>query len=483
MVKAVRPARADFGYFIGGEERSPKRRMDVTHPFDGSVVATVGNATAEEIGDAVAAAERAFPIWSETPAWRRAEILERAAEILEERAEDFATTITAELGKPIRESRSEAARSPRILRRAAEEAKRFHGEIVQMDAYPGAEKRFGYTMRVPLGPIVCVTPFNFPMSVVLHKVAPVLASGNTTVVKPASRTPLTALKIARAFADAGLPAGVLNVVTGSGGAAGPTLVGDPRVAMVAFTGSAPVGLEIQRLAGYKRVQLELGSNAAVIVNRDGDLAAAAKACVAQGFGNAGQVCIAVQRVYAHEAVFEELLALMRKGTSVLHVGDPWDDGTDVGPMVSEDAATRIESWVREAVAGGAKVGAGGTRSGAVYQPTIVEEARPGMKVVSDEVFAPVVVPMRFKEIEQAFDLVNDTPYGLQAGIFTRDIQTAFRATKRLRVGGVIVNDGPRFRVDHMPYGGTKLSGIGREGVRYAMEEMTEPRVVVFNDVL
>lgn len=482
MAMVVAPKPENFGLLVHGESRTTQRMMEVRNPYDGRLIATVADASADDASAAIESSVRAFQDWSETPAWKRADLLVKAAEILEERAEDMATTITGELGKPIRDSRTEASRSPRILRRAAEEAKRFHGEVVQMDAYPGAEKRFGFTLRVPIGPIVSITSFNFPLSVVLHKVAPILASGNTCIMKPASRTPVTALKIAQAFLDAGIPPGVANVVTGTGASIGNALVEDQRVAMVAFTGSAPVGLEIQRRAGYKRVQLELGSNAAVIVNDDADLAAAAKICATQGYSCAGQVCIAVQRIYVHERVWDEFTDLLLRNTTPLHVGDPWQDTTEVGPMVSLEAAERIESWVNEATAAGARVLAGGHRSGAVYEPTVVVGGTPQMKVVRDEVFAPVVVPLTFGDIDEAIARVNDTVYGLQSGVFTRDIKTAFHAAKQLRVGGVIVNDGPRFRVDHMPYGGTKLSGIGREGIRYAMEEMTEIKTVVFNNV-
>ena len=467
------------GLFINGVYTESSSRLEVRHPFDGRLVGTVADATADEVDEAIASAVRGFAIWSRLPAHARAEMMMAAADALDRRAEDVARTITAELGKPIRDSRLEA-KAPKVLRRAAEEAKRFHGDIVQMDATPGMENRFGFTMRVPLGPIACITPFNFPMSSVLHKIAPALAAGNSVVLKPASSTPLTALLIAEIIHEAGLPAGVVNVVTGGGEAVGGRLVRDPRIRMVAFTGSAGVGTQLQASAGFKRVQLELGSNGAIVVHRDADLAAAAAVAVRQGFNSAGQVCIAVQRVYAQRDVYDEVVERVVAQTAALKVGDPWDDTTDVGPLVNEGAAKRTESWVDEAAAAGARVLAGGSREGAVYRPTVIVGTSPDMKVVCQEVFAPVIVVEPYDEFDQALEAANRSDYGLQAGVFTHDLQLAFRAAQRLDVGAVMVNDGPRFRVDYMPYGGMKMSGLGREGVRYAMDEMSDLKTVVVN---
>jgi acyl-CoA reductase-like NAD-dependent aldehyde dehydrogenase len=470
------------GLFVDGAFPEPSATLKIYNPFDGQLVGTVAEASPPELDRIVESSVNGFRTWSRMPAHARAQILMAAADALEARAEDVAQTITAELGKPIRDSRLESSRSPKVLRRAAEEAKRFHGDIVQMDATPGAENRFGFTMRVPLGPIACITPFNFPMSAVLHKIAPALAAGNSAIVKPASATPLTALLIAEVMHQAGLPDGVLNVATGSGETVGGPLVRDPRVRMVAFTGSAAVGMHLQADAGFRRVQLELGSNGAMIVHDDADLAAAATIAVRQGFNSAGQVCIAIQRVYVQRRVYDEVVERVVTATNKLKVGDPWDEATDVGPLVSVAAAARTQSWVDEAAAGGAQVLTGGTSDGAVYAPTVIVGASPDMKVVCREIFAPVIVVESYDKFDQALDAANRSDYGLQAGVFTRDLYLAFRAAQRLDVGAVMVNDGPRFRVDYMPYGGMKMSGIGREGVRYAMDEMSDVKTIVINEV-
>ena len=472
---------AHRGLFVDGGWVEGERRLEVHNPYDGRLAGTVADATPGELDQVLDSSQRGFGKWSAMPAHARADVLFAAAAALERRSEDVAQTITVELGKPIRDSRLEASRSPKVLRRAAEEAKRFHGDVVQMDATAGAESRFGFTLRVPLGPIACITPFNFPMSSVLHKIAPALAAGNSAIVKPASATPLTALLIGEIMHEAGLPAGVLNVVTGSGDTVGARLVQDQRVRMVAFTGSAAVGMRLQAAAGFKRVQLELGSNGAIVVHDDADLAAAATTAVRQGFNSAGQVCIAIQRVYVQRRIYDEFVERVVAATNSLVVGDPFDEATDIGPLVNEAAAARTQSWVEEAAAGGAQVLTGGRAEGAVYHPTVIVGATPEMSVVCKEVFAPVIVIAPYDEFDEALDAVNSSEYGLQAGVFTRHLQLAFRAVKRLEVGAVMINDGPRFRVDYMPYGGMKQSGIGREGVRYAMDEMSDLRTVVIND--
>lgn len=453
---------------------------DVTNPYDGSVIGAVPLATPAEIDRAIAAADRAFSLTAQMPAHERSEILLRTSALVARDREEIARTIAMEAGKALKFARIEADRGVQTFRFAAAEAKRLHGETVPMDAVPGAERRMGFWYRVPRGPVAAISPFNFPLNLLAHKVAPALAAGNSLVVKPPSPTPLTALHLGRLLLEAGVPRGAVNIVTGEGGVVGDALVSDPRIQVVSFTGSPPVGRGILARAGLKRVILELGNNSAVIVAADADLDKAFPGLLMGTFSNSGQVCISVQRIYVHQSRWDEFIARFVEGTESLVVGDPLDDTTDVGPMIDEHEALRAEAWIDEAKAAGARVLTGGGRMGAVLQPTVVVDATPDMKIVCREVFAPVVTVTPFTDMDEAFRLVNDSAYGLQAGVYTESIDTAFRAVRGLQVGGVIVNDSSNYRVDHMPYGGVKHSGLGREGLRFAVEEMTELKMVVFN---
>lgn len=469
----------EYGLLIGGRWTTPNGTSEVRNPFSGEPVFRVSVAGKSDVERAIDAAAAAFTIWSETPAHERSRILHRAADLIAERREDLARTIVLEAGKPIRDARGEVTRAMQTFRFAAEEAKRLYGETVPMDAAIGSEKRVGITFREPIGVIGAISPFNFPLNLVAHKVAPALATANTIVLKPAPATPATALQLGEILAEAGLPGGAFNIVTG-GPEVGEALVASEKLAMVTFTGSLPVGRAIRDRAGMKRILLELGSNSATIVHEDADLDAAARALAKAAFAYAGQVCISVQRIIVHEAVQQRFLSLFLPMVQALKVGDPAAEDTDIGPMIDERSAQRATAWIEEAIAGGAKPLVEGKREGAMVWPWVLTGVEREMKIVCEEAFAPVVTIQSYTDFDRAIDLVNDSQYGLQAGVFTTNLNLAFKAGKRIRTGGVIVNDTSNYRVDHMPYGGLKGSGMGREGVRYAMDEMTETKLVAFN---
>ncbi len=473
-MQGVREARL----FIGGEWVEGGPRLEVRNKYSGEVIGTIPEARREEVEAAVEAARRAAEVMAELPAHRRGEILRRAAELIRERREEFARTIAAEAGKALKFARIEVDRGISTFTVASEEAKRIHGETVPMDAVPAGEGYFGFWVRRPVGVVAAITPFNFPLNLVAHKVAPALAAGNSVVLKPASTTPLTAVLLCKVLEEAGLPAGALNLVVGPGGTVGEWLVTDPRVAKVSFTGSPPVGRRITEIAGIKKVTLELGNTSPVVVAPDVDLEFVARRCAVGAYYNSGQVCISVQRIYAAEGAYEPFVERFVRASEDMVVGDPLDERVDVGPMIDEREARRIEAWVEEALAGGARALTGHRRQGAVYWPTVLVDVKPDMKVVAQEAFAPVASVIRADDFEQALEQANATEYGLQAAVFTRDVDRLFRAIRKLNFGGVIVNDTPAYRADHMPYGGVRGSGIGREGVRYAIEEMTNIQMVV-----
>ncbi|SHE93626.1 Acyl-CoA reductase [Desulfofundulus australicus DSM 11792] len=462
--------------YINGEWRTTASFIPVTNKYSGEVIARVAVASRKEVEEAVTAAERAFRENTLTP-WQRYQILSKASELLLARREELGMIIAREAGKALKDALGEVTRAANTCRVSAEEATRICGEMVPIGS-AGAENRFAYTIRVPVGVVCAITPFNFPLNLVVHKVAPAIAAGNTVVLKPASATPLSSLSLCRILEEAGLPPGHLNVLVGSGDDVGEMLLRDPRVAHFSFTGSPAVGRRIAERAGLRRVTLELGSNSATIVHSDADLVKAARACGRMAFVNAGQVCISVQRILVQQDVAEPFCQLLVEEAEKLVVGDPTDLKTDVGPMISEDAARRAEQWVREAVAGGATVLTGGRREGNLFYPTVLTGVRPDMKVVCEEIFAPVVSVIPYENFEQALEMANDSPYGLQAGVFTRSLDLAMLAARKLEVGGVIINDTSVYRADEMPYGGVKGSGMGREGPKYAIQEMTETRVVV-----
>lgn len=455
--------------------------IDVINPYDGALIAVVPEASADTVNQAIVAAQVGFKNISALPAYQRAEILTRTSEYISRDREEIARIIAMEAGKSWRYALAEADRSAETFRVAAHEARCEHGEIVPMDASPVSAGRFGYYLRTPIGVIGAITPFNFPLNLVAHKVAPALAAGNALVLKPATKTPLSSIKLAELLDEAGLPPGALNVVIGSGATVGNRLVEDDRLAMITFTGSPPVGRALKARAGLKRVTLELGSNSPVIIAEDGDVDKAVPRCVMGSFANSGQVCISVQRIFVHHSRYAEFLDKFVTATQTLKVGDPLDTTSDIGPMISSVELKRSVEWLAEAKAMGATVAAGGNVvHGTCLEPTILTGVTKEMKVVCSEVFAPVVTVMPVANFDEALDLADDSVYGLQAGVYTSDIAKAFKAIRRLDVGGVIINDVPTFRVDHMPYGGNKESGLGREGVRYAMEEMTNIKMVCFN---
>lgn len=460
------------------EGRGPAAQ--VLNPFNYEPLAEVREATGDELERAVSTAEQGAKAMAEMPLFRRAELLLDAARLVSGEREEIARTIALECGKAIKYSRVEVERAVEILTFAAEEAKRIAGEVVPLDASPSSQGRLGFTLKVPIGVVAAITPFNFPLNLALHKVAPALAAGNSVVLKPTTVAPLTGLVLGRIFLDAGFPPGALNVVTGPGPTVGEPLVRDPRVGKVSFTGSPEVGARIAGLCPMKRLTLELGSNSAVILLGDADIGRALPRCALGAFYNSGQVCISLQRVYAHTSILEEFTEALVESAKSQVVGYQMREETDVGPMITEEEGLRLEEWIREAKAQGAEILAGGTRDFTLFWPTVLARVTRQMKVVREEAFGPVVTVSGFETLQEAVDLVNDSQYGLQAGIFTKDLARALFAAKRLQVGGVMINDVPTFRADHMPYGGVKGSGLGREGVRYAMDEMTETRMVVIN---
>jgi len=469
----------EHGALVAGRWVRTGDAVEVWSPYDESRVAVVHRAGPAELEAAIAAAARAFETTRRMPSWKRAEVLERISAGIAARREEFARTIALEAGKPIRTARVEVDRAIFTFRVAAEEAKRIYGEIVPLDWAPGMEGRTGYVRRVPLGPILGITPFNFPLNLVAHKVAPALAAGNPILIRPSTKTPVSALKLGEVVLEAGWPPEGFAVVPCTTRDA-ELLVQDERIRMLTFTGSPAVGWGLKARAGRKRVTLELGGNAGVIIHRDADLDYAAERVTWGGFTYAGQSCISVQRVYVHQDVYEAFVERLLGRVSALRVGDPLDEATDVGPVIDREAAERIEDWVREAIAGGAEVLIGGRRTGNLWAPTVLASIREDMKVSCQEVFGPLVGLYRYTDPMEAIRAVDRSDYGLQAGIFTSDLRLVEAAFEHIEVGGLVVNDVPTFRVDHMPYGGVKLSGFGREGVRYAIEEMTELKLMVLN---
>ncbi|MEP7290781.1 MAG: aldehyde dehydrogenase family protein [Chloroflexota bacterium] len=453
--------------------------LDVINPYDNSVVASVSEADEQDVRAAIARATHAAPTMASMTAQKRAEILTKAAAIIEREASSIAKTMAQESGKPIKYARGEVSRAVETFTFAADAARSLHGETIPMDAAKGGAGKIGYYIRVPVGVIAAITPFNFPLNLVAHKVAPAVAAGCPIVLKPNPATPLTALHLADILREAGLPEGAFEVVVG-GGDVGNWLVTDPRIAMISFTGSVPVAREISKVAGLRRTTFELGGNAATVIDESATLDQAVKATVTGGFAYSGQVCISVQRIYVHSSRYAEFRDKYVAAAQKLVIGDPLDEATDLGPMLNDGVCQRIDAWVAEAVAGGASVIAGGRREGRLYEATVIENATPDMKVVHEEVFGPVVVLAPFDDFEQALDAVNDSPFGLQAGVYTHDLNRALRATQRLNVGGIMINDVPTFRVDQMPYGGIKDSGVGREGPRFAIEDMTTLKMVVIS---
>jgi aldehyde dehydrogenase (NAD+) len=482
--ETVQPTRT-VSFWVAGRPATGEQTFEVRHPYDGHPVATVSVPTDAQVEEAVAAAHAVASEAAGLPAHVRSDALTHVAARLSERSEELARLITAENGKPLKWARGEVARAVSTFRWAAEEARRWSGEVQRLDTEAPTTGRLGIVRRFPRGPVLAIAPFNFPLNLVAHKVAPAIAVGAPVVIKPAPKTPLSALVLGEILAECDLPAGMWSVLPVLNSQA-PAMVADPRLPIVSFTGSGPVGWSIQESVPRKHVTLELGGNAAAVVcpdwSSDADLDVAASRIALFANYQAGQSCISVQRVFADRSVYAALAERVATAVAALRTGDPSDEATDVGPLIDEAAAVRVEEWIAEAVAAGAKVLTGGVRDGATMAPTVLVDVPADAKVSCEEIFGPVVVIEAVDGVDEAFARVNDSRYGLQAGVFTRDLPTAFRAHRELEVGGVIIGDVPTYRADQMPYGGVKESGVGREGVRYAMEDYTYERVLVLSGI-
>ncbi|WP_196593342.1 aldehyde dehydrogenase family protein [Pectinatus sottacetonis] len=469
-----------YELIIDGKKMPTAATENVYDKATGEVFAQISTAGEKEVKMAVDAAQEAFETVKLAP-YQRYEIIMKAAHNVMQRQHEFAEILSKEAGKPINDAMGEIARAYQTLILSAEEAKRLTGEMVPIQGAPGCEKRVAYTKRMPLGVVCAITPFNFPVNLACHKIGPAIAAGDTVIYKPASATPLTAYLLCEAFADAGLPDGFLNLIMGRGSLVGDLLVKDERIKMISFTGSVPVGKSLQKAAGFRRVALELGSNSANIVHDDiAYVKKVAQLCAKYAFVNAGQVCISCQRVYVQKNIYDEFCKAAVEYAAGLKIGNPLATNTDIGPMIAEKEAVRIESWINEAVSAGAELLVGGKRKGAFFMPTILTGTNSKMKVICKETFAPVFSIMPYDNIEDAIAAVNDSNYGLQAGVFTSSLAVAHLCAEKIETGGVIINDGSTFRMDNMPYGGVKDSGIGREGPEYAVRELTEEKLVVFN---
>ena len=464
-------------FIIGGEWRTGDATTTVLDPYTNSDLAQLHLAGKENIEESILSAQKAFTITSQYSGFERSEILHSIVSQLKSKKEDFARCITAEAGKPIVFSRAEVDRAIITFEIAAEETKRIYGETIPLDISKGTKGKQGIVNSFPIGIILCISPFNFPLNLVAHKIAPAIATGNSFILKPAPQSPLTSLLLGEVLMNSGLEKSTINILPTSNDLA-EMLVRDERIAMVSFTGSAKVGWMLKSKAGKKKVVLELGGNASAIIDSSADIAHAVKRCVIGAFGYAGQVCIKVQRILVHESVFEQFQHQIVEEAKKVKMGDPSDESNILGPMISEMEAQRVESWVNEAEKEGATILIGGTRNGKFYSPTVMTNVHSSMKICSEEIFGPVVTLEKYSHVNEAISIVNESKYGLQAGLFSNNFATIQHIYKHLSVGGLIVNDFPTFRVDNMPYGGIKDSGFGREGVRYAMEEMMEKKLLV-----
>ncbi len=471
----------EYNLIIGGKEVKTDNMKKVFDKYSGEVIAEVSQADEKEVDDALNAAVKAKKVLADTPAHKRAEYIFKAVEIIKGKREFLGKLIAMEAGKPIKYALGEVDRCIENLTFAGEEAKRIHGETFPVDASKAGENRYGFYERFPIGVVVAISPFNFPLNLAAHKVGPAIAAGCPVILKPAGLTPLSGIELIKAFVEAGVPEGAVSVLAGSGSQVGEMLIKDKRVSKISFTGSREVGEHITKTAGLKKVTMELGSNSAVIVDEDVyDLGYAVKRCVLGAYYNQGQVCISVQRIYVHKNIYNEFLERFVSATEKQVIGNPLDEKIDVGPMISEAESIRVESWIDEAKNQGVNILTGGQREGVIYFPTVITDAEDSMRIVKDELFAPAVVIMPVDSFEEGVKRADNSAYGLQAGVFTKDVNKAINAFKNINVGGVMVNDIPSFRVDHMPYGGNKGSGLGREGAKFAIEDMTVLRACIFN---
>ena len=469
----------EYPVLLAGDWRSCQKTVEVRNSYNQEGIGKVHQAGAEEIEEAVRLALKGYEELRRWPLFRRAESLQKITNGIRERRDEFSRIICLEVGKPIRDARTEVDRAILNFETATEEAKRLGGEMIPLDLAPGSESRFAMIRRFPIGPVLGITPFNFPLNLVGHKMAPAIAAGNSIIIKPAIQAPITALLLGEVIAESGLPSGSVSILPCENELAEKMVV-DDRIKILSFTGSAKVGWYLKSRSGKKKTLLELGGNAGVIIHEDADLEFAAQRCAAGAFSFAGQSCISVQRIYVHENLFKPFLKQLVTLTRGLRIGDPLKEDTNVGPMIDLAAAERTEQWISEAVRGGAKILVGGKRKERFFEPTVLTHVTSAMKVCQDEVFAPLVNVMPYSSFDEAILAMNQSPYGLQAGIFSKDLKKVFDAYERLEVGGLMVNEVPSYRMDPMPYGGIKDSGLGREGARYAIQEMTEPKLLGFN---
>lgn len=463
--------------WINGQWQDTEKSYELTSPYSGEVIAHIAKASIQDVERAIEGAQQAFQLFKKTTAYERAEILYKVVDIMRQRKDELAEILALEAGKPITAGIAEIDRTIATYQFAAEGAKQAKGETVPMDAAPGAGDRIGWTKREPLGVISAITPFNFPFNLVAHKLGPAFAVGNTVVLKPATQTPLSAIVMADIFREAGLPDGALQIVTGSGGELSDTLVTHPYVKKVTFTGSGKVGLKIKEKIGLRKITLELGSNAAVIVEPSTPIDKIISRCVSGAFNFAGQVCISLQRIYVHSSIVDEFTKAFVAETEKLIVGDPLDKNTDVSAMINPNEVVRIRDWIKEAQEQGAVIATGGVFTERSLTPTVMTNVTADMKIVCQETFAPIVSIVSYETLDDAIRLVNESDLGLNAGIYTNILSDALYAADELQAGAVIINDIPTFRIDNMPYGGVKMSGYGREGIKWAIEEMTDMKFI------
>jgi len=454
-------------------------QIGVFDPFDNSLIDYIPKANREDVNNVLKAAEKGSKIAKRLTIYERSQILYKTADILTNRTEEFAQLLARESSKTIREARKEVSRCVNTLRVSGEESKRIHGETIAFDSFPGGENRKGYYYRFPIGVILAITPFNDPLNLVAHKLGPAFAGGNSVILKPATVTPLSAIKLAEALLEAGLPPSVLQIITGHGVEIGEPLIKDERIQMLSFTGGITAGKKIVSIAGIKKLGMELGSNSPVIVWNDCDIDWAVASCVSGAFWAAGQNCIGVQRIYIHTSIYDEFKAKFVNRTGKLKIGNKLSEETDMGPMITATEALRVENWINDAIHSGATLLCGGQRKDALISPAVLENVPKKCRIYCEEVFGPVVSLFRVNDFDEAIKEANSLEYGLHAAVFTKDVNLAFKAAYEIECGGIMINDSTDYRLDSMPFGGVKNSGLGREGVKFALQEMTEPKVICF----